>query len=68
MHVGLTDLARERLRVYDAAAEGLLVRVLADLTPAQQRTLRDVLPLLGHIRAALEAGEGAVPDQDLPGV
>ncbi|MDV7988572.1 MULTISPECIES: MarR family winged helix-turn-helix transcriptional regulator [unclassified Rhodococcus (in: high G+C Gram-positive bacteria)] len=57
MRVGLTDLAREQLRVYDNAAEGLLVEVLGDLTPAQQRTLRDAVPLLGRIRAELETSE-----------
>ncbi|WP_423263248.1 MarR family winged helix-turn-helix transcriptional regulator [Frondihabitans sp. 4ASC-45] len=57
--VGLTDLAREQLHVYDSAAEGLLTSILRDLTPAEQGTLRDALPLLGHIRTALERGEDA---------
>ncbi|OZE99187.1 transcriptional regulator [Rhodococcus sp. 15-2388-1-1a] len=57
MRVGLTDLAREQLRIYDVAAEGLLVQILADLTPAEQRTLRDATALLGRIRAALERGD-----------
>jgi DNA-binding MarR family transcriptional regulator len=56
-HVGLTDSAREQLRVYDAAAEALLVGILRDLAPGQQRTLREALPLLGLIRTALERDE-----------
>jgi hypothetical protein len=57
MHVGLTESAREQLRVYDAAAEALLVGILRDLAPGQQRTLREALPLLGRIRTALERDE-----------
>ncbi|MCZ4563906.1 MarR family transcriptional regulator [Rhodococcus sp. IEGM 1401] len=57
MRVGLTDLAREQLRIYDIAAEGLLVNILDDLTPAEQRTLRDATALLGRIREALEHGD-----------
>lgn len=61
VQVGLTDLAREQLRVYDAAAESLLVEVLHDLDPPEQSTLRDVLPLLARIRAALDEGGARSP-------
>ncbi|CCQ17476.1 putative transcriptional regulator [Rhodococcus sp. AW25M09] len=59
--VGLTDLAREQLHVYDIAAEGVLVEILDDLTSDQQQTLRDAIALLGRIRAALENSENAAP-------
>lgn len=63
-HVGLTELAREQLLIYDAAAEGLLTGILRDMTPAQQRVLRDAVPLLVKIRAGIEqddARENATP-------
>ncbi|MCO7239130.1 MarR family winged helix-turn-helix transcriptional regulator [Aeromicrobium sp. CnD17-E] len=56
VQVGLTDLAREQLRVYDDAAESLLVEILGDLDPAQRRTLDDALPVLAQVRAALDEG------------
>ncbi|GAA4682929.1 hypothetical protein GCM10025780_30680 [Frondihabitans cladoniiphilus] len=61
MLVGLTDLARDQLAVYDEAAESLLVGLLEDLTSVQQRTVRDILPLLAEIRAALEHQEPHPP-------
>lgn len=54
VQVGLTDLAREQLRVYDDAAESLLVDALRDLAPVQQSTLRDVLPILSQVRTTLD--------------
>lgn len=58
MLVGLTELARTQLHVYDIAAEGLLLEVLNDLTSDEQRILRDTVPLLTQIRGALERIEG----------
>lgn len=54
--VGLTDLARTRLAVYDASAERVLVEALGALPEDDQRALAAALPVLERLRARLEPG------------
>lgn len=56
--VGLTDLARERLRVYDAAAERVLLRALAGLPDADRAALAAALPVLARLQAAIAEPDG----------
>ncbi|MCJ1715813.1 MarR family winged helix-turn-helix transcriptional regulator [Curtobacterium sp. VKM Ac-2922] len=52
--VGLTELARERLTVYDAAAERVLVAAIGSLPVEAQHALAAAVPHLGDLRRALE--------------
>lgn len=56
--VGLTDLARERLRVYDAAAERLLLSALAGLPEADRAVLVAAVPVLTRLQAAIADAAG----------
>jgi DNA-binding MarR family transcriptional regulator len=56
--VGLTDLARERLRVYDAAAERVLMEALAGLPDADRAVLVAALPVLTRLQDAIADGVG----------
>jgi DNA-binding MarR family transcriptional regulator len=51
--VALTELARERLRVYDRSAERVLVAALEQLTPDEVDAVRAALPVLARIRATV---------------
>lgn len=51
--VTLTDLARERLRVYDRSAEHVLVAALDQLGPDEVQAVRSALPVLARIRDAV---------------
>lgn len=63
--VGLTDLARERLTVYDAAAERVLVTAMSAMSADAQAALAAALPRFAELRRALEA-RGPL-DDDTPG-
>lgn len=52
--VGLTDLARQRLAVYDASAERVLVAAMEALSDGERRVLRDAGPALERLRQQLE--------------
>ncbi|OIH97793.1 transcriptional regulator [Curtobacterium sp. MCBA15_001] len=55
--VGLTDLARDRLAVYDAAAEQVLVAAMQTLDPRARQDLARALPRFAELRQVLEAGD-----------
>lgn len=48
--VGLTDLARERLRVYDEAAERVLLDAMAALQEQERAVLVAALPVLARLQ------------------
>ncbi len=56
--IALTDLAAERLRVYDASAERVLVAALERLEPGGVAALRAALPVLGELRTAVDDESG----------
>lgn len=53
--VGLTELARERLSVYDTAAERVLVAAMGAMSADAQAALAGALPRFAELRRALEA-------------
>lgn len=55
--VGLTDLARDRLAVYDAAAEQVLVAAMQTLDPRARQDLARALPRFAELRQVLEHGD-----------
>jgi DNA-binding MarR family transcriptional regulator len=57
--VGLTDLAHERLRVYDAAAERVLMGALAGLPEADRAVLVAALPVLARLQDAIALAPGS---------
>lgn len=52
--VGLTPLARQRLGVYDASAEHVLVAAMRALAPEDQRAVAAAVPVLERLRTHLE--------------
>ena len=52
--IALTELASERLRVYDASAEHVLVGALERLGPDGVDALRAALPVLAELRLAID--------------
>ncbi|MGG7308915.1 MarR family winged helix-turn-helix transcriptional regulator [Curtobacterium sp. AB451] len=52
--VGLTTLARERLAVYDASAERVLVRAMSALSEDDRRALARAVPALARLREQLD--------------
>jgi DNA-binding MarR family transcriptional regulator len=59
--VTLTELARERLRVYDRSAEHVLVAALDQLTPDEVQAVRSALPVLARIRDAVATSSTRPP-------
>lgn len=53
--VGLTELARERLSVYDAAAERVLMAAMGAMSTDAQAALAAALPRFAELRRALES-------------